>query len=65
VLGTALFDRPAFRTAMSHGIVLAPTPQDEQVLRNYPDVTESSTATARTRCAVLMASPILRGGNLV
>jgi isoleucyl-tRNA synthetase len=41
VLATALFDRPAFRTCVSHGILLGDDgPQDEQSLRNYPDVRE-------------------------
>jgi isoleucyl-tRNA synthetase len=52
VLATALFDRPAFKTCLSHGIVLGSDGQKmSKSLRNYPDVSRSSTATAPTRCA--------------
>src|SRR5690606_39915307 len=41
VLATALFDRPAFRTAVSHGIVLGSDGRKmSKSLRNYPDVNE-------------------------
>ena len=41
VLATALFDRPAFRTCVSHGIVLGNDGQKmSKSLRNYPDVNE-------------------------
>ena len=68
ILATALFDRPAFQTCISHGIVLGSDgAEDEQV----------AAATTRTSSEVfdrdgadamrwfLMSSPILRGGNLV
>ena len=63
VLATALFDRPAFRTCVSHGIVLG----DDGVkmsksLRNYPDpmeVFDSNGADAMRW--YLLSSPILRG----
>ena len=49
---TALFDRPAFKNVLSHGIVLGYDGQKmSKTLRNYPDVTRSSTATARMQCA--------------
>ena len=41
MLATALFDRPAFRTCVSHGIVLGNDGQKmSKILRNYPDVNE-------------------------
>ncbi|MEY4961679.1 MAG: hypothetical protein RLZZ249_376, partial [Actinomycetota bacterium] len=41
VLSTALFDRPAFKNAVSHGIVLGNDGQKmSKSLRNYPDVNE-------------------------
>ncbi|GMA31849.1 isoleucine--tRNA ligase [Litorihabitans aurantiacus] len=67
VLSTALFDRPAFRTAVSHGIVLGSDGRKmSKSLRNYPDVTEVLDRDGSDAMRwFLMASPILRGGNLV
>jgi isoleucyl-tRNA synthetase len=67
VLSTALFDRPAFRTCVSHGIVLGSDGQKmSKSLRNYPDVTEVFDRDGSDAMRwFLMASPILRGGNLV
>lgn len=67
VLATALFDRPAFRTAVSHGIVLGSDGRKmSKSLRNYPDVSEVlSRDGADAMRWFLMSSPILRGGNLV
>jgi isoleucyl-tRNA synthetase len=67
VLATALFDRPAFRTCVSHGIVLGSDGQKmSKSLRNYPDVTEVFDRDGSDAMRwFLMASPILRGGNLV
>lgn len=67
VLATALFDRPAFRNCVAHGIVLGSDGQKmSKSLRNYPDVNEvfDSDGSDAMRW-FLMASPILRGGNLV
>ncbi len=67
VLATALFDRPAFRNCVSHGIILGSDGQKmSKSLRNYPDVNEvfDSYGSDAMRW-FLMASPILRGGNLV
>jgi isoleucyl-tRNA synthetase len=67
VLATALFDRPAFRTCVSHGIILGSDAQKmSKSLRNYPDVNEvfDSYGSDAMRW-YLMSSPILRGGNLV
>ncbi len=67
VLATALFDRPAFRTCVSHGIVLGNDGQKmSKSLRNYPDVNEVFDRDGSDAMRwFLMASPILRGGNLV
>ncbi|XCI63093.1 isoleucine--tRNA ligase [Mycolicibacterium parafortuitum] len=67
VLSTALFDRPAFRTCVSHGIVLGNDGQKmSKSLRNYPDVNEVFDRDGSDAMRwFLMASPILRGGNLI
>jgi isoleucyl-tRNA synthetase len=67
VLATALFDRPAFRTCVSHGIVLGSDGRKmSKSLRNYPDVNEVfDTYGSDAMRWFLMASPILRGGNLI
>jgi isoleucyl-tRNA synthetase len=67
VLATALFDRPAFRTSVSHGIVLGSDGRKmSKSLRNYPDVSEVFDRDGSDAMRwFLMASPILRGGNLV
>jgi isoleucyl-tRNA synthetase len=67
VMATALFDRPAFRSCVSHGIVLGNDGRKmSKSLRNYPDVNEvfDSYGSDAMRW-FLMSSPILRGGNLV
>ncbi|GAA1358545.1 isoleucine--tRNA ligase [Arthrobacter rhombi] len=67
ILSTALFDRPAFRNVISHGIVLGSDGQKmSKSLRNYPDVTEVLDRDGSDAMRwFLMSSPILRGGNLV
>ena len=67
VLATALFDRPAFKTCVSHGIVLGSDGQKmSKSLRNYPDVPEVFDRDGADAMRwFLMSSPILRGGNLV
>ncbi len=67
VLSTALFDRPAFKTCVSHGIVLGNDGQKmSKSLRNYPDVSEVFDRDGSDAMRwFLMASPILRGGNLI
>ncbi|MTD59082.1 isoleucine--tRNA ligase [Amycolatopsis pithecellobii] len=67
VLATALFDRPAFRMCVSHGIVLGSDGQKmSKSLRNYPDVNEVFDRDGSDAMRwYLMASPILRGGNLI
>jgi isoleucyl-tRNA synthetase len=67
VLATAIFDRPAFKTCVAHGIVLGNDGQKmSKSLRNYPDVTEVFDRDGSDAMRwFLMASPILRGGNLI
>jgi isoleucyl-tRNA synthetase len=67
ILATALFDRPAFKTCVAHGIVLGNDGQKmSKSLRNYPDVTEVFDRDGSDAMRwFLMASPILRGGNLI
>jgi isoleucyl-tRNA synthetase len=67
VLATALFDRPAFRNCMAHGIVLGDDGQKmSKSLKNYPDVNEVFERDGSDAMRwFLMASPILRGGNLI
>jgi len=67
VLSTALFDRPAFKNAISHGIVLGNDGQKmSKSLRNYPDVNEVLDRDGADAMRwFLMSSPILRGGNII
>ena len=67
VLATALFDKPSFTTCVSHGIVLGSDGRKmSKSLRNYPDVNEVFHRDGSDAMRwFLMASPILRGGNLV
>jgi isoleucyl-tRNA synthetase len=67
ILATALFDRPAFESCISHGIVLGSDGNKmSKSLRNYPDVSEVFDRDGADAMRwFLMASPILRGGNLV
>ncbi|MEP9391316.1 isoleucine--tRNA ligase [Gordonia sp. VNK1] len=67
VLATALFDRPAFKSVIAHGIVLGDDGQKmSKSKRNYPDVNEVFDRDGSDAMRwFLMASPVLRGGNLV
>ncbi|SHF33356.1 isoleucine--tRNA ligase [Streptoalloteichus hindustanus] len=67
VLATALFDRPAFRNCVAHGIVLGDDGQKmSKSRRNYPDVNEVFARDGSDAMRwFLMSSPILRGGDLV
>ncbi|MEV8338880.1 isoleucine--tRNA ligase [Leucobacter sp. NPDC077196] len=67
VLATALFDRPAFTNVVSHGIVLGSDGNKmSKSLRNYPDVNEVFDRDGSDAMRwFLMASPVVRGGNLV
>ncbi|HEX3932905.1 MAG TPA: isoleucine--tRNA ligase [Nocardioides sp.] len=67
VLASSLFERPAFETCLSHGIVLGSDGQKmSKSLRNYPDVREVFDRDGADAMRwFLMQSPILRGGNLI
>jgi isoleucyl-tRNA synthetase len=67
VLATALFDRPSFRNCVAHGIVLGDDgAKMSKSRKNYPDVNEVFDRDGSDAMRwFLMASPILRGGNLV
>ena len=67
VLATALFDRPAFVTCMAHGIVLGDDGQKmSKSRRNYPDVGQVFERDGSDAMRwFLMASPILRGADLI
>jgi len=62
-----LFDRPAFRTCVAHGIVLGDDGQKMSKSRkNYPDVREVFDRDGSDAMRwFLMSSPILRGGDLI
>lgn len=67
VLATALFDRPAYKNVLSHGIVLGSDGQKmSKSLRNYPDVNEVFDRDGSDAMRwFLMSSSVLRGGNLI
>jgi len=67
VLATAIFDKPAFRACVSHGIVLGSDGRKmSKSLQNYPDVNEVFDRDGADAMRwFLMSSPILKGGNLV
>jgi isoleucyl-tRNA synthetase len=66
VLATALFDRPAFRNCVAHGMVLGDDGRKmSKSLRNYPDVygVFDSYGSDAMRW-YLMSAPVLRGGDM-
>ena len=66
VLATALFDRPPFRNALCHGVVLAADGAKlSKRLRNYtdPEIIFDRQGADALRW-YLMSSPVLRGGDL-
>lgn len=65
VLATALFDRPAFKSCVSHGIVLGDDGQKmSKSLRNYPDPMQVfDTFGADAMRWYLLSSSILRGAD--
>ncbi|MDK4331603.1 isoleucine--tRNA ligase [Corynebacterium accolens] len=67
VLSTALFDRPAFKKVVAHGIVLGNDGLKMSKSKgNYPDVNEVFDRDGSDAMRwFLMSSPILRGGNLI
>jgi isoleucyl-tRNA synthetase len=66
VLGTALFDRPPFRTCICHGVVLDDRGRKlSKRLTNYPDPLEVfETHGADALRWFLVASPVLKGNEL-
>nr|WP_202616337.1 isoleucine--tRNA ligase [Actinomyces sp. 432] len=66
VLATALFDRPAFTTCVSHGILLGNDgAKMSKSLRNYPDVQQVFDRDGADAMRwFLLSSPVVRGGNL-
>jgi isoleucyl-tRNA synthetase len=67
VLSTAIFDRPAFKNVLSHGIVLGSDGQKmSKSLRNYPDVSEVFDRDGADAMRwFLMSSSVIRGGNII
>ncbi|MGW4248564.1 isoleucine--tRNA ligase [Nocardia sp. NPDC004722] len=67
VLSTALFDRPAFKSVVAHGIVLGDDGLKMSKSKgNYPNVNEVFDRDGSDAMRwFLMASPVLRGGNLI
>ncbi|AGF72885.1 isoleucine--tRNA ligase [Corynebacterium halotolerans] len=67
VLSTALFDRPAYKKVVAHGIVLGEDGQKMSKSKgNYPNVNEVFDRDGSDAMRwFLMSSPILRGGNLI
>ena len=65
VLATALFNRPAYSTCVSHGIVLGDDGQKmSKSLRNYPDpMVVFDTYGADAMRWYLLSSAILRGSD--
>jgi isoleucyl-tRNA synthetase len=66
VLATALFDRPAFRNCMAHGILLGEDGRKmSKSLRNYPDVYRMFDKYGSDAMRwFLISSPVLRGGDM-
>ncbi len=67
VIASGIFERPAFETCLSHGIVLGSDGNKmSKSLRNYPNVYEVFDRDGADAMRwFLMSSPILRGGNLI
>jgi isoleucyl-tRNA synthetase len=67
VLAVALFDRPAFKRCLTHGIVLGDDGQKmSKRLRNYPDPEAMfEMHGADPMRWFLMSSPVLRGGDMI
>ncbi|QEO09723.1 isoleucine--tRNA ligase [Protaetiibacter larvae] len=67
VLATALFDRPAYKNVLSHGIVLGSDGQKmSKSLRNYPDVSEVFDRDGADAMRwFLLSGSVIRGGNLI
>ncbi len=65
VLATALFDRPPFRTCLTHGVVLGEDGRKaSKKLRNYPDPEDVFNTIGADSCRfALYASSVVRGGD--
>jgi isoleucyl-tRNA synthetase len=66
VIATALFDRPAFRTCLAHGILLGDDGRKmSKKLNNYPDVYEMfDRYGADAMRWFLVSSPVVSGGDM-
>ena len=67
VLATALFDRPAFKNCVVHGVLLGDDNQKlSKRLGNYPDpIDVFDTVGADAMRWALLSSPVLRGGDMI
>jgi isoleucyl-tRNA synthetase len=67
VLAVALFDRPAFANCIAHGILLGEDGRKmSKRLRNYPDPEAMFSAHGADAMRwFFMASPVLRGGDMI
>jgi isoleucyl-tRNA synthetase len=67
VMAVALFDRPAFRTCLAHGVILGDDGRKlSKSLRNFPDPDEIfDTLGSDALRWSLLSSPVLRGGDLI
>ncbi len=67
VLSTALFDRPAFKSCVVHGVLLGDDGQKlSKSLRNFPDPQEMfATTGADAMRWALLSSAVLRGSDMV
>jgi isoleucyl-tRNA synthetase len=67
VLATALFDRPAFKSCLAHGILLGDDGKKiSKRLKNYPDPEEMFVKHGADAMRwYFLSSPVLRGGDLV
>jgi isoleucyl-tRNA synthetase len=67
VLAVALFDRPAFRTCLAHGIILGSDgAKMSKRLRNYPDPVAMFDAHGSDAMRwALLSSPVVRGGDTI
>jgi isoleucyl-tRNA synthetase len=67
VMATALFDRPAFKSCLAHGVLLgADGRKMSKRLRNYPDPEAMFVKHGADAMRwYLLSSPVLRGGDVV
>ena len=67
VLATALFDRPAFKSCLAHGILLGDDGKKiSKRLKNYPDPEEMFVKHGADAMRwYFLSSPVLRGGDVI